>query len=64
MPAAKKAAEKQYRVTNPLISLRQSPDPKSPLYEMWFNWRDGEVFTPPPHMNVALAVQRGIIQEV
>lgn len=61
MPTSKK-----YRVvegSGPL-GLRQSPDPASPLYEEWFSWADGEVFTPPPHMNIEKALKRGIVEEV
>lgn len=64
MPA-KKTAEKQYRVTSiGGISLRSSPDPKSPLYEVWLEWADGQVFTPPEHMKIDLALKRGIVVEV
>lgn len=54
---------KQYRATTGL-SLRQSPDPKDPLYEEWFSWAEGEVFTPPKHFSIARALDRGIIEEV
>lgn len=46
------------------LALRQSPDPKSPLYEEWFEWKAGEVFEPPTHMKVDLALKRGIAEEV
>jgi len=46
------------------LSLRMSPDQGSPLYEMWHEWPAGTVFTPPAHMNVELALQRGIAEEV
>ena len=46
------------------LSLRQSPDPKSPLFEEWHEWKAGAVFTPPAHMNVAKALARGIVEEV
>ena len=46
------------------ISLRQSPDPASPLFDEWATWQDGEVFTPPAHMKVDLALKRGIVEEV
>lgn len=46
------------------LSLRQSPDPASPLYEEWFEWPQGTVFVPPAHMKVELAIQRGIAEEV
>ena len=58
-------ANKKYRVVEGFgpLGLRQSPDPKSPLYEAWFTWQDGEVFTPPAHMNMAKALARGIVVE-
>ena len=46
------------------LSLRMSTDQASPLYEMWHEWPAGMVFTPPAHMNVELALQRGIAEEV
>lgn len=46
------------------MSLRQSPDPQSPLYEQWHDWPAGTVFTPPAHMDVARALERGIAEEV
>ena len=46
------------------LSLRQSPDPKSPLYEQWFDWAEGEEFAPPEHMKIDLALQRGVVEEV
>lgn len=53
-------ASKQYRaLTN--LSLRQSSDPQSPLYEQWHEWPEGSVFTPPKHMNVDKALERGIV---
>ena len=62
MPAVKPTG-KQYRALTDM-SLRQSPDPKSPLWEEWFDWKAGEEFTPPAHMKVDLALERGIIEEV
>lgn len=44
------------------MSLRQSPDRKSPLFEEWHNWKKGEEFDPPEHMNVAKALSRGIVE--
>lgn len=57
---------KKYRVVEGFgpLGLRKSPDKESPLYEQWFSWQDGETFTPPPHMNIAKALERGIIVEV
>lgn len=46
------------------LSLRQSPDPANPLYDEWFEWPAGMVFTAPKHMNVALTLERGIAEEV
>ena len=46
------------------LSLRQSPDKKSPKYEQWHEWPTGIVFEPPKHMNVALSLERGIIEPV
>lgn len=46
------------------MDLRKSPDPKSPLFEEWHTWYEGDVFTPPPHMKVDLALKRGIAEEV
>ena len=63
---------KKYRVAPGFgpVSLRKSPDPKAPLYEEWFNWQDGDVFTPPAHLKsiggVPLdeCVARGVLEEV
>ncbi len=44
------------------MSLRQSADPKSPLYQEWIDWKAGEVFEPPPHMDLARCFERGIIE--
>ena len=46
------------------LSLRSSPDPKSPLYEVFLDWPAGTVFEPPPHMKVDLALKRGIAEAV
>ena len=46
------------------LSLRKSPDPASPLYEEWFQWRAGTVFEAPPHLKVDLGLQRGIFEVV
>ena len=46
------------------LSLRKSPDQSSPLYEAWHVWQDREEFTPPPHMRVDKALERGIVEEV
>ena len=42
------------------LSLRKRPDPTC---EEWHEWKAGEVFTPPPHMDVKKALARGIIVE-
>lgn len=44
------------------MSLRRSPDSASSLYEEWHDWQAGEVFEPPPHMNVERALARGIME--
>ena len=46
------------------LSLRQSKNPKEPKYEQWHEWPAGTVFEPPKHMNVALSLERGIIEPV
>ena len=46
------------------LGLRKSPDRASPLFEEFFEWQDGEVFEPPAHMKVDLALQRGIIEPI
>ena len=51
----------QYRALTDL-SIRQSPDKKSPKYEQWHEWPAGTVFEPPKHMNIPKALERGIIE--
>lgn len=46
------------------MSLRKSSDPASSLYGEWYEWQVGEIFEPPPHMDVARALARGIAEEV
>ena len=46
------------------MSLRRAPDPASPLYEKWHDWKKGDVFEPPKHMNIKRAMERGIMEEV
>ncbi len=46
------------------MSLRQSSDPADPLYQEWHNWRAGEVFEPPSHMDLKRCFERGIVEEV
>lgn len=60
-PTAKPAPRGSLRAIVKL-SLRKSPDRKSPLWGEWFEWEEGTVFTPPPHMNVARALARGIAE--
>jgi hypothetical protein len=65
-------ANKKYRILEGYgpISLRKSPDPKSELYEEWFDWRDGDVFEPPAHlksiagMSLDECVTWGMLEEV
>lgn len=57
MPAKK---AKQYRALTDL-ALRARPDETC---EEWLEWKAGEVFTPPPHMKIDLALKRGIVEEV
>lgn len=59
---AKKTTGKLKALTD--LSLRKSADPKSPLYEEWFEWKAGETFTPPAHLKVELAIKRGIAEVV
>ena len=44
------------------LSLRQSPDKKSPKFKQWHERPAGTVFEPPKHMNVLRALERGIIE--
>lgn len=46
------------------LSLRQSSDPKDPKYEDWFEWKEGQEFEAPAHMNVKKALERGIVEVV
>lgn len=62
MPTAKTKPQRLRALTD--MSLRQSPDPKSPLYEQWHDWKAGTEFDPPEHMRVDLALKRGIVEEV
>ena len=55
--------KKKYRALTRL-SLRRSPDPENPRYQEWHEWREGETFVPPAHMDVARALERGIVEEV
>ena len=58
--AKTKTTTPQYRALTRL-SLRQSPDIASPKYEQWHEWAEGEVFTPPAHMRMDRAIERGIV---
>ena len=44
------------------LSLRQSPDPKSPLFNEWHEWKAGTVFEAPDHMNMEKCLERGIVE--
>ena len=44
------------------LSLRKSPDRKSPLWDEGFVWEKGVTFAPPPHMMVDRAIDRGIAE--
>ncbi len=44
------------------LSLRKSPDKDSPLWDEWHEWEAGAVFTPPAHMDVTRALERGIAE--
>jgi len=46
------------------MSLRRSPNPSSELYEQWHDWGPGDVFEAPAHLNVPLALERGIMEAV
>lgn len=46
------------------MSLRQSADSTSPLYEQWHDWKAGEEFDAPANLDVDRAIARGIAEEV
>lgn len=46
------------------MGLRKSPDLASPLYGEWWDWPANTVFEPPPHLDVARALARGIVRLV
>lgn len=54
---------KQYKALVDM-SLRKSPDPNNPFFEEWHDWKAGNTFTPPAHMDVKRALARGIIKKV
>jgi len=56
----KQPRPKRYRALT-RMSLRKRPDPTC---ENWHEWEVGEVFVPPKHMQVDLALARGIVEEV
>lgn len=60
MPAKKTG---QYRALTDL-ALRKSPRQGEPGYEDFYEWPEGTVFTPPAHMNVERALERGIVEAV
>lgn len=43
------------------LALRARPDPTC---EEWLHWRTGEVFEPPPHMDMVRCLERGIVEEI
>lgn len=60
---AKKTAKPtpgRYRALTDL-SLRARPDRRC---TDWLEWSEGDVFTPPSHMNVERCLERGIIEPV
>ena len=54
---------KQYRALSDL-SLRQSSKPGTPEYDLWHNWREGEEFEAPAHMDTKRMLASGKIEEV
>lgn len=46
------------------LSLRRSDDPKKDAYGQWHDWKAGETFEPPKHMDVKRALDRGLVEEV
>lgn len=60
MIAKRRKAPVRYRALTDL-SLRQRPDRTC---NDWHKWPRGTVFTPPPHMDVARALERGIMEPV
>ena len=46
------------------LSLRQTDNKKSDRYEQWHEWKAGQEFEPPKHMDVKRALERGIVEEV
>jgi hypothetical protein len=46
------------------MSIRKSSDPKDPEYAEWHDWKAGDVFEPPAHMDAARACERGIAERV
>lgn len=62
MASTRKPA-KQYRALRDL-ALRRSPDAVSPHFQEFYEWPAGTVFDPPPHLNIAVALASGKIEEV
>ena len=60
MTAKGRKAPGRYRALTRL-SLRKRPDRTC---NDWHVWPAGTVFTPPPYMNVARGLERGIIEPV
>lgn len=62
---------KKYRVLKGgPIGLRKSPDLESPLYQEWYDWQDGDTFSPPKHLKtiggltLTECVVQGVLEEV
>jgi hypothetical protein len=60
-----KTAGTQYRVVNPLISVRASTDKRSPEYERFLEWREGDLLDDyPAHTDIDGLLAAGHITEV
>lgn len=46
------------------LALRKSPDPKSPLFDEWYEWKEGEEFDAPKHMKADVMLASGKIEKV
>lgn len=46
------------------LALRKSPDPKSPLYEEWYEWPAGTEFEAPAHLKVEIGIAAGKFEPV
>lgn len=63
MATKRKPQAKRYRALVDL-ALRKSPERGTPGWDEFHEWPAGTVFTPPPHMNVQRALERGIVESV